>query len=93
MSDPFRLTYGNAGDKLTVKFEPEAICMLPSSGRVYHPGPSKAGGVGLIKSSLAIELSNRFGYDNDDVTTPPVTFEWEGKIYNLKNDILKDIDD
>ena len=54
---PGLLTYSGIGETLTFPFQPEKVCMLPESGRIYHPGPEKVGGVALIKSSLAIELS------------------------------------
>ena len=88
------LTYGYVGDKLSVPFEPHKICMLPESGRVYHPAPDKVGGVGLIKSALAIELSQYFGYgngDNSDELSPPTTFEWRGTTYKLENELFKKI--
>ena len=56
-----RLAYGGTLS-LTVPFQPSSLCMLPSSGRVYHSGLEKLGGVGLVKSSLAIELSRFFVY-------------------------------
>lgn len=62
--EPDRLAYNGAGDRLTVPFEPEKMCMFPKSGpksgRLYHPAPKKVGGVGLIRSVLALELSTKF---------------------------------
>ena len=37
---PVTLSWGGAGDQLTTVFEPWRICMLPSTGRVYHPTTS-----------------------------------------------------
>ena len=48
------LSYNHGSRFLTVPFEPEKICMMPSSGRIYHPGPSKLGGIGLISDKLGI---------------------------------------
>ncbi|CAB3373515.1 Hypothetical predicted protein [Cloeon dipterum] len=49
------LSYGHAGDLLTVPFQPDHIFVHPVSGRVYHPAPEKVGGIGLVRSQLAIE--------------------------------------
>ncbi|XP_067652636.1 UPF0598 protein CG30010-like [Haliotis asinina] len=81
------LSYGGAGELLTVRFEPEKICMLPSSGRVYHPASPVLGGVGLIKSSLAIELSRDFEFENGE-NNPPTHFKWKGVRLNLTNELL-----
>jgi len=83
---PGLLTFSGIGDTLTFPFQPEKVCMLPESGRIYHPGPEKVGGAALIKSSLAIELSPCFEYrkgaqEND----PPTHFNWKGVCYELDN--------
>ncbi|PRD19440.1 UNVERIFIED_CONTAM: UPF0598 protein [Trichonephila clavipes] len=58
--------------------------MLPESGRIYHPGPEATGGVGLIKSSLAIQLSQKFIYQNKENTDDmPISFVWKGVEHNL----------
>lgn len=87
---PGLLTFSGIGDTLTFPFQPEKVCMLPESGRIYHPGPEKVGGVALIKSSLAIELSPHFEYrkgiqEND----PPTHFNWKGVCYELDNSMWK----
>merc|ERR1712227_120268 len=61
-----RLCYGYAGDRLSVPFQPHTVCMLPWTGRIYHPGPTAAGGVGLIRSAMAIEWSSMFEFGPDD---------------------------
>ncbi|ESO90829.1 hypothetical protein LOTGIDRAFT_206699 [Lottia gigantea] len=81
------LSYGGAGDLLTVLFEPEKVCMLPQSGRVYHPASLKYGGVGLIKSSLAIEFSKHFEFENGE-ENPPTQFTWNNERLKLTNEIL-----
>ena len=63
--------------------------MLRSSGRVYHPAPEKAGGVGLIKSSIAIELSKSFEFASDDETLAPTHFTWRNTRYTLNNKVLE----
>jgi len=101
------LSWGGADDKLTVAFEPQRICMLPSTGRVYHPivsderetspnSPSKTASsiisadlppFGLIKSSLAIELSKYFEFEGGE-DEPPSHFTWMGRRHRLTNDLV-----
>jgi len=76
------LSYGYAGDLLTVPFQPECIYVHPDSGRVYHPAPEKVGGVGLVRSQLAIEFSQHFVFEEGR----PVGFEWEGRQHRLRAD-------
>ncbi|CAG5135293.1 unnamed protein product [Candidula unifasciata] len=87
------LSFGGAGDKLTVKFEPENLCMLPQTGRVYHPASEQYGSIGLIKSALAIELSKSFEFASGDESQPPSHFTWKGHRYDLTNvlfDVVRD---
>ena len=60
------LSYGSYKGRLRVKFDPSSLCMHPENGRLYHSGPDRVGGVGLIKSSLADELSSFFLYQSTD---------------------------
>lgn len=83
----YGLGYGHAGDALTFPFNPEHICTLPETGRVYHPAPEKVGGVGLIKSSLAIEFSKLFQFENGD-GKPPTHFNWKNNTYKLSNMLI-----
>lgn len=87
---PGQLTFSGTGDILTFPFQPEKVCMLPESGRIYHPGPQKVGGVALVKSSLAIELSPYFEYrkGNQDHDSP-THFNWKGICYELDNSMWK----
>jgi len=48
------LSYNHAGILLAQPFEPASVCMLPDTGRVYHPAPEKAGGFGLVADKLSI---------------------------------------
>ncbi|KAG9471624.1 hypothetical protein GDO78_013969 [Eleutherodactylus coqui] len=82
------LSYCGGGVKLIVKFEPEKLVMLPENGRVYHPAPEKTGGVGLVKSSLAFELSPCFEFPVGSKTEPPICFHWQGKRHDLSNELL-----
>jgi len=88
--EPELLTYGGTGGILTVPFRPEKLAMLPGSGRVYHSGPESAGGVGLVKSSLALELSPFFEYrlGDEPETSSPVGFKWRGRSHDLDNHVL-----
>ena len=81
------LSYGGAADKLTVVFEPSKICMLPETGRIYHPASPDIGGVGLIKSSVAIAISKYFEFENGE-ENPPTKFTWKDKTYQLTNELL-----
>ncbi|XP_062570511.1 UPF0598 protein CG30010-like [Saccostrea cucullata] len=81
------LSYGGAGNAMTTEFLPTRICMLPNTGRVYHPAMATVGGIGLIKSSLAIELSKYFEFENGE-DHPPTHFNWKGKRLPLTNDLI-----
>ncbi|XP_041457316.1 UPF0598 protein C8orf82-like [Lytechinus variegatus] len=87
-SGPGLLSCNFTGDAVTVKFEPEKVCMLPVSGRIYHPAPHKTGGVGLIKSSIAIDISACFEFGEKGEYSPPTHFTWLGKRYTLTNEVL-----
>ncbi|XP_014358500.2 UPF0598 protein CG30010 [Papilio machaon] len=87
-SDHF-LTYGYAGDLLKVKFIPDKIFMLPETGRVYHPADDKYGGVGLVRSKLAIELSKYFEFGNGELN-PPTHFTWQNNNYKLDQKWLQE---
>jgi hypothetical protein len=81
------LLHNWAGDKLSVPFEPERLCMFPDSGRVYYPASEKTGGVGLVRSALAIEFSKHFSFDNGE-TSPPTRLTWKGQEYKLTNELF-----
>ncbi len=82
----------NGTEKLTYPLQPEKICMFPETGRIYHPADEKYGGVGLIKSSLGIELSHCFQFrDRDNESEPPSHFSWNGKTYELDNSLWSEI--
>lgn len=84
------LSYGGAGATLTVPFCPAKLCMLPEGGRVYHTGPEKLDGVGLIKSNLAIELSRFFVYEKgSSENSAPVGFRWRGKTWTIDGSTVK----
>lgn len=83
-----QLSYCGGGDRLTVPFQPHRLVMLPENGRVYHPGPEKAGGVGLVKSALAFELSPCFEYEQGP-SRPPTHFRWQDKRHPLTHELLR----
>lgn len=88
-----KFAYGHAANLLFHPFEPWNICMVPETGRIYHPSTEFTGGFGLIKSSLAIEISNNFLYENQ-LDPKPGHFEspshiiWDGVRYSLTNSLL-----
>lgn len=85
-----RLSYCGGGAKLTVPFSPESLFMHPVSGRVYHPGPERGGGVGLVRSALAIELSAHFEYiRGQESTGQPSHFLWGGHRHTLTKELAK----
>ena len=86
--EPGLLSYGGAGELLTVPFTPEKICMLPWTGRIYHPATERTGGIGLIKSSLAIELSKSFEFGPEGEYAPPTHFTWKDTKYVLTNELI-----
>ncbi|KAK7500340.1 hypothetical protein BaRGS_00008563 [Batillaria attramentaria] len=86
-----RLSYNGAAERLTVTFEPDKVCMFPDSGRVYHPAPERTGGVGLVRSALAIELSKKFEFENGE-SDPPTHFTWKDVRYTLTNDLFELMD-
>ncbi|XP_075561958.1 UPF0598 protein C8orf82 homolog [Pelecanus crispus] len=81
------LSYCGGGERLAVPFQPESLAMLPENGRLYHPAPAKAGGVGLVRSALAFEWSPCFEYGRGPAQ-PPTHFIWEGRRYQLTEELL-----
>uniref|UniRef100_A0A182QHB4 Uncharacterized protein n=1 Tax=Anopheles farauti TaxID=69004 RepID=A0A182QHB4_9DIPT len=77
-----KLAYAHAGDKMSVPWQPDRICMFPDTGRVYHPAPERYGAIGLIRSKLAIELSSSFTFQNGE-EHPPTHFRWKEQDYEL----------
>lgn len=85
------LAYNHAADLLSLAFEPHKTVMFPSTGRVYHPAPEKVGGIGLIRSNLALEWGKLFKFQNGE-SEPPTHFEFNGTIYKLDNEWYKQKD-
>ncbi|NXG87213.1 CH082 protein, partial [Stercorarius parasiticus] len=81
------LSYCGGGRRLAVPFQPENLVMLPENGRLYHPAPAKAGGVGLVRSALASEWSPGFQFGRGP-EQPPTHFFWEGRRYQLTEELL-----
>lgn len=64
--------------------------MHPASGRVYHPAIEHSGRVGLVRSSLAIELSSSFVYPPEsDPSGQPTHFLWKGQKHKLTNEMAR----
>ncbi len=61
---------------------------MGSSGRVYHPGPEKLHGVGLIKSQMAIEFSQSFQFDENG---NPTHFKYGETTYELDNSLKNNL--
>ncbi|NXG24580.1 CH082 protein, partial [Grallaria varia] len=71
-----RLSYGGGG--LAVPFEPDKLAVFPGNGRLYHPAPERAGGVGLVSSELASRWSAEFRL-LEGPPGAPALFLWDGK--------------
>ncbi|XP_029110923.1 UPF0598 protein C8orf82 homolog [Scleropages formosus] len=85
-----RLSFCGGGDELCVPFRPEALFADPASGRLYHPCPERAGAVGLLRSSLAFELSARFHYERGrGQSRQPTHFLWAGQRHLLTNELAR----
>ena len=77
------LPYNYCGSQLAVPFQPSKLYM-GSSGRVYHPGPENLHGIGLIKSQIALELSNGFQFSERG---SPTHLKYGEKTYELDNSL------
>ncbi|KAL0126720.1 hypothetical protein PUN28_005230 [Cardiocondyla obscurior] len=82
-------SYAHADDLLMVPFEPQRLFMNVKTGRVYHPAPEKSGGIGLVRSNLAIEFSASFNFKNGE-RNPPTHFAWRDKLYQLDTEWYRD---
>ncbi|KAK3506833.1 hypothetical protein QTP70_029091 [Hemibagrus guttatus] len=90
LSETGHLSYCGGGTKLTFPFQPHSLFMHPDSGRVYHPAPEHVGGVGLVRSALAIEFSPHFQYSSgQDSSSQPTHFQWDGQWHTLTNELLR----
>lgn len=59
------------------------------TGKVYHPGPITANGIGLVRSKLGIELSSYFEFDNGE-NEAPTHFNWNGTRHCLEKQWYRD---
>lgn len=93
IDDQTLMSYNNGEEKLVFPFMPESLCMLPGTGRVYHSGPDKTGGVALIKSAIAIEWSQYFVYTTSTSSEmdSPTHFLWNGVKHKLNNSLFDKI--
>lgn len=83
---PARLSYCGGGEALTVPFEPARLLPLAANGRLYHPAPERAGGVGLVRSALAQELSAAFEAA-PGAPAVPSHIHWQGRRLALTMDL------
>ncbi|XP_044582095.1 UPF0598 protein CG30010 [Cotesia glomerata] len=83
------LSYGYGEDSLMVSFEPNKLFMNIQTGKVYHPGPITANGIGLVRSKLGIELSSYFEFDNGE-NQAPTHFNWNGTRHSLEEQWYRD---
>ena len=87
-----QLWYGSDNHQvLSVDFVPSSLFMLPGTGRVYHAAPERLGGIGLVKSSLAIEFGKSFTYEEsaDPETDYPIGFKFQDTVHHLDNKFAK----
>ncbi|KYM94141.1 PREDICTED: UPF0598 protein CG30010 isoform X1 [Cyphomyrmex costatus] len=82
-------SYAHADDLLMMPFEPQRLFMNIKTGRVYHPAPEKIGGIGLVRSNLAIEFSALFNFENGEENAP-THFVWRNERYQLDTEWYKD---
>lgn len=84
------LSYCGGAEKLSVPFRPEALFVHPVSGRVYHPCSEHGGGIGLVRSALAIEFSSFFVHALEDGQSgQPIHFLWRGQKHRLTNELAE----
>lgn len=81
-----RLSYCRGHEALVVPFEPARLLPLAANGRLYHPAPERAGGIGLVRSALAFELSAHFEYAPGDAALPSHV-HWLGRRLALTLDL------
>ncbi|NXM74595.1 CH082 protein, partial [Serilophus lunatus] len=81
------LSYCGGGSRLALPFQPEQLAVFPGNGRLYHPAPERAGGLGLVASALASQWSSAFLFLQGP-QQPPTHFLWEGKRYRLRGELL-----
>ncbi|XP_016967921.1 UPF0598 protein CG30010 [Drosophila biarmipes] len=82
------LSYAHSGQVLTLPYEPHKLYMDPRNGRVYHPATPQVGGIGLVRSKLAIELSQHFEFPTGEAS--PTHFRWNGERLKLQNEWVSD---
>jgi len=81
------MSWGDESGILTQPFSPEDVAICPRSGRVYHPAAERQGGVGLIKSKVAIWLSNSFVFEGEG--DQPSHIMWHGDKIKLNHEVLE----
>jgi len=67
--------------------KPESVeSMSDTGGRIYHKGMERVGGIGLIRSALALELSKYYKF-SDKSSNIPTHFQWNGQTFELTNEL------
>ncbi|CAG7693768.1 unnamed protein product [Allacma fusca] len=72
------------GSGLTFPFDPAKVFMK-DNGRIYHAGPEKLKGVGLLSSKLAIQLSPRIVMEDNKCKY----FRWKGEQVLVSDEVEK----
>ncbi|KAG0730385.1 UPF0598 protein C8orf82 [Chionoecetes opilio] len=66
---------------------PLVFTHLVETGRVYHPALERMGGVGLVRSKLAIQLSTHFIFGEGEEQAP-THLEWGGRELRLSQSVV-----
>ncbi|CAL7940551.1 unnamed protein product [Xylocopa violacea] len=74
--------YAHAEELLMVPFQPDKLYMNIQTGRVYHPAPERVGGIGLVRSKVAIEFSPLFNFEKGEENGPTHIF-WKNEKHIL----------
>lgn len=74
--------YAHAEELLMVPFQPDKLYMNIQTGRVYHPAPERVGGIGLVRSKIAIEFSPLFNFEKGE-ENGPTHIVWKNEKYIL----------
>lgn len=65
--------------------------MAPETGRVYHPAHEKVGSIGLIRSKLAITISQYFEFQSGE-DQPPTHLKWNDTRHKLHTNWIKNVE-
>ncbi|GLD94190.1 hypothetical protein PINS_up002801 [Pythium insidiosum] len=89
-SEQWQFVFG--GGELSIPFDPAALLISESTGRLYHRFVNKhfvdgdIESIGLVRSQVAVELGKSIHlHDDQDQTGSVGEFEWEGKCYPISS--------